>query len=164
MEIAEAKINIIELRNQLAQIETEYDGYKKIYLENKKMMDLCENRKKDISNDINRLTKIIETENMFESVQEVEGFETLSQKELLAISIGMDKRDYRKYGNYPRYKDLEQLIKEVINFKIMYPGWILDRVVSCGQYDTLPPETFYRYTFKTPQGHSWSHGGIQILS
>ncbi len=104
---------------------------------------------------------------MFDSFQGIEGFETLLQKELLAISNGMDKRDYRdfvrKEFNFPRFKDLEQLIKDVINFKKLYPGWILDRAESGGQYDTMPPKTFYRYTFKTPQGHYWSHGGIHIL-
>ena len=165
MNTAEAKTKIIELRAELVQVETELKELNKIYVQHRKNVNLCDSRKKDLSNKIITLEDIIATENMFEAVKGLDGFETLSQKELVAISNGMDKRDYRKYVtgvNFPRFKDLEQLINEVIGFKKLYPGWILDRVVSCGQYDTLPPKTFYRYTFKTPQGHSWSHGGIEL--
>ncbi len=76
--------------------------------------------------------------------------------ELVAISNGMDKTDYRKHGNYPRWYDLETLVKDVIAFKNLYPGRILVSLSRVGQYDTLPPETFYRYTYKSPHGHYMS--------
>jgi hypothetical protein len=105
----------------------------------------------------------VETENMFEEVKDVEGFVTLSQSELVAISNGMDKTDYRQYGKYPRWFDLERLVKHVIQFKKHYPGWVLDRVNKSGQYDTLPPQSFYKFTYNTPLGHYMSYGGIEPL-
>jgi hypothetical protein len=164
MEFAEAKTKIFELRAELAQNEAEYKELNKIYAETRKKMNSYVNRKHDLSKEIKKLEEIIEAENVFESVQGTEGFDTLLQEELVAISNGMDKTDYRKNGNYPRWYDLERLVKEVINFKKLYPGWILDCVVRGGQYDTLPPQTFYRYTYKTPHGHYMTMGGIEHLS
>jgi hypothetical protein len=76
----------------------------------------------------------------------------------------MDKTDYRKNGNYPRWYDLERLVNEVIVFKKLYPGWILESLARGGQYDTLPPQTFYRYTYKSPHGHYMSMGGIERIN
>ena len=70
----------------------------------------------------------------------------------------MNKTDYRKHGDYPRFYDLETLIKHVIEFKKQYPGWVLESVEKTGQYDTLPPQTFYKFTYKTPLGHYMSFG------
>ena len=117
------------------------------------------------------MKEIIETENVFESVQNIEGFDTLLQEELVVISNGMDKTDYMKMDlvrarskeSIPRWIDLERLVKEVIGFKKLYPGWILQRLVSGGQYDTLPPQTFYKFTYKTPQGHFMTFGGIELI-
>jgi hypothetical protein len=110
------------------------------------------------------LEDIIESENVFESVQTVEGFDTLLKSELVVISNGMDKTDYRKHGNYPRWYDLERLVKEVIYFKKLYPGWILDHLARGGQYDTLPPQTFYRYTYKSQHGLVELYDFIEHLS
>jgi hypothetical protein len=164
MEISEAKNNIINLKTELIQVEDELKELNKIYMQYRKKINLCENRKKELSKEIKKLIEIIETENVFETVQNIEGLDTLLQEELVAISKGMDKTDYRKYGNYPRWYDLERLVNQVILFKRLYPGWILESLASGGQYDTLPPQTFYRYTFKTPQGHYWSMGGIERLN
>jgi hypothetical protein len=166
MEIAEAKTKIIELRAELAQNETEHKELKKIYVEHRKKVNLCENKQKELLKEIKKLEEIIETENIFETVENIEGFDTLLQEELVAISNGMDRTNYRKIckeSNYPRWYDLERLVKQVILFKKLYPGWILDSLAKRGQVDILPPETFYKYTFKTPQGHYWSMGGIEIL-
>ena len=164
MEFAEAKTKIVELRSELIQVDAELKELNKIYMEHRKKVTLCENKKKELSKEIKKLEDIIEAENVFESVQGVEGFETLLKEELVAILNGMDKTDYRKYGNYPRWYDLERLVKQVIEFKKLYPGWILERLGSGGQYDTLPPQTFYRYSYKTPQGHYMTFGGIEVLS
>ena len=127
-------------------------------------MNFCESRKKELSKEIKKLEEIIEAENVFESVENMEGFDTLLQEELVAISNGMDKTDYRKNGNYPRWYDLERLVNEVIVFKKLYPGWILESLARGGQYDTLPPQTFYRYTYKSPHGHYMSMGGIERIN
>ena len=49
-------------------------------------------------------------------------------------------------------------------FKKLYPDWILESLTRGGQYDTLPPQTFYRYTYKTPHGHYMSMGGIERIN
>ena len=95
---------------------------------------------------------------MFEEVKDVEGFVTLSQSELVAISNGMDKTDYRQYGKYHRWIDLEILVKGVIEFKKQYPGWILEEVNKVAQYDNLPPKSFYKFKYNTPLGHSMTFG------
>ena len=164
MEFAEAKNEIVRVREELSQVENQLKELNKIYMENRKKVTSCENRKKELSKEIKKLEDIIESENAFESVQNVEGFDTLLKSELVVISNGMDKTDYRKHGNYPRWYDLERLVKEVIYFKKLYPGWILDHLARGGQYDTLPPQTFYRYTYKTPHGHYMNIGGIERLS
>ena len=172
MEFAEAKTKMVELRAELAQNEAEYKELNKIYMEHRKKVTSCENRKKELSKQIKKLEEIIEAENVFESVENIEGFDTLIQEELVAISNGMDKTDYSKMDlvrarskeSIPRWIDLERLVKEVIGFKKLYPGWILESLTRGGQYDTLPPQTFYRYTYKTPQGHYMNMGGIEHLS
>jgi hypothetical protein len=164
MEFAEAKTKIVELRSELIQVDAELKEFTKIYMEHRKKVTFRENRKKELSKEIKRLEDIIETENVFESVENIEGFDTLLQEELVSISNGMDKTDYRKNGNYPRWYDLERLVKELIAFKKMYPGWVLDRLASGGQYDTMPPQTFYRYTYKTPHGHYMTMGGIERIN
>ncbi len=164
MEFAEAKNEIVRVREELSQVENQLKELNKIYMENRKKVTSCENRKKELSKEIKKLEDVIESENVFESVQNIEGFDTLLQEELVAISNGMDKTDYRKNGNYPRWYDLERLVKEVIAFKKLYPGWILESLTRGGQYDTLPPQTFYRYTYKTPHGHYMSMGGIERIN
>jgi hypothetical protein len=172
MEIAEAKKNeIIRLKAELAENEAECKDLNKIYRENQIKMNLSVSRKKELSKEIKKLEEIVEAENVFESVQGVEGFETLLQEELVAISNGMNKTDYSKMDlviarskeSIPRWIDLEKLVKEVIAFKKLYPGWILESLIRGGQYDTLPPQTFYKYTYKSPHGHYMSMGGIERI-
>jgi septal ring factor EnvC (AmiA/AmiB activator) len=172
MEFAEAKNEIVRVREELRQVENQLKELNKIYMENRKKVTSCENRKKESSKEIKKLEDVIESENVFESVQNIEGFDTLLQEELVAISNGMNKTDYSKMDlvrarskeSIPRWIDLERLVKEVIAFKKLYPGWILEFLSSGGQYDTLPPQTFYRYTYKTPHGHYMSMGGIEHVN
>lgn len=172
MEFAEAKNEIIRVREELTQVETQIKELNKIYMEHRKKVNLCENRKRELSKEIKKLEQIIEAENVFESVQGTEGFETLLKSELVAISNGMDKTDYSKMDlvkarskePVPRWYDLERLVKEVIAFKKLYPGWILEYLAQSGAYDTLPPETFYKYTYKSPHGHYMSMGGIEHIN
>ena len=171
MEFAEAKTKIVELRAELIQVDSELKEFGKIYRESRKKVTSCENKKRELSKEIKKLEEIVEAENVFESVQGVEGFDTLLQEELVAISNGMNKTDYSKMDlviarskeSIPRWIDLEKLVKEVIAFKKLYPGWILESLIRGGQYDTLPPQTFYRYTYKSPHGHYMSMGGIERI-
>jgi hypothetical protein len=41
---------------------------------------------------------------------------------------------------------------------------VLESVKKTGQYDTLPPKSFYKFTYKTPLGHPMSFGRLEILS
>lgn len=163
MEFTEAKNKILKLHIELSEVETEINELNKIYREHLKKVNLCVLRKKQLSQEIKKLEDIIESVNIFDSVRVLDGFDTLIQEELTIISQGMDKTDYRKHGNYPRWYDLERLVKEIIEFKKLYPGWILERLSRGGQYDTLPPQTFYRFTYKTPQGHFMTIGGIECV-
>jgi hypothetical protein len=60
----------------------------------------------------------------------------------------MDKIDYRNYGDYPRWLDLEKICKEVIIMKKRYPNWKLMDLEKSRQTNTLPPESSYYYKFK----------------
>jgi predicted acetyltransferase len=79
MEFAEAKNEIIILKAELAQNEAEYKELNKIYIQHRKKMNLYINRKDELSKEIKKLEEIVETENMFESVKNIEGFDTLLQ-------------------------------------------------------------------------------------
>lgn len=161
MEYAEAKNEIIRVTAELAEVETELKEINKIYKEYQLKKSECENKKKDLSKEIKKLKEIIETENIYELVKNVEGFDTLLSTELVVIFNGMDKTDYRSYGNFPRWNDLERLVNEVIEFKKIYPGWILEHLANGGQIDTLPPRISYCFEYKTPDGRYMTMGGIR---
>lgn len=140
-------------------------------LKSNKIVRLCDSRLKEIDNNLKIITKelkrredIEEAKNMIsEDIKKMEGFELLSEDELSIITAKMNKTDYRKYGNYPRYLDLERICGEVINMKKKYPKWILSDLSRGGQYDTLPPHTFYRYEYKDEYGSHFNLGGITVL-
>ena len=165
MEFLEETNEIEKLTNELKEVDIDYMKYNKQYNELGRLITSCKNRKKGIAFKIKHLEQIIESSNIFASVNTIDGFETLLKDELFAISNGMDKTDYRKYGaNYPRWFDLERIVKDVIKCKTQYPGWILENISKKGQLDTLPPQSFYKFTYKTPQGDNMSCGGIEIVS
>jgi hypothetical protein len=169
MDFVVAKKKLISLEERLAKNEFEYTELNKIYMETHKKINLCENTKIILLKEIKKLEEFIETENIFKSlVQGVEAFDTLTEAELTVISKGMDKSDYRDFVrkdvNPHRLKDLEQLIKNVIEFKKLYPGWILHRMAPSGKYDTLPPKIFYKFTYKSPHGHYMSYDGFELSS
>ena len=171
MNTEEANNEIIRVREEIVQIDTESKEIHKIYREICKKIRLYESRKNDLLKEIKILEEIIETENVFETVKDVEGFDTLLQEELVAISNGIDKTDYSKMDlvrarskeSIPRFYDLKTIVRDVIELKKQYPGWILDSVRKTGQYDTLPPQSFYKFTYKTPLGHYMSFGGLEII-
>lgn len=110
--------------------------------------------KKIILKEIKRREDIEEAKNVInEDIRSIEGFEMLSEDELSIITKNMDRTDYRKYGNCPRFYDLERICKEVIQMKTRYPKWTLKDLSRGGQYDTLPPQIFYRYEYKDEFGN-----------
>ena len=62
-----------------------------------------------------------------------------------------------------RFYDLERICRVVINIKKKYPKWILKKLARKGQYDKLPPHTFYRYEYKDEYECHFYVGEIQIL-
>ena len=122
MNIEEAKTKIENLQKELSTAEDCIRNYKREYSEISKKIRLCENINSDLLKQIKHLETIVESENAVETVKYIEGFDSLSQEELVSISNGMDKTDYRKHNNtLPRFYDLERLIKEVIEIKKQYP-------------------------------------------
>jgi len=109
---------------------------------------------------IKKYKDLINVNNMFKQLESMENFKILNGDELIAISNGIDKNDYTKYGT-ERFHDLDQVINQVISIKTKYSDWVLDELTIQGQYDTLPPKNFYKYIFKTPNGY-FSTGGCYI--
>ena len=112
----------------------------------KELSDI-EDKLKRISQENIRREDIAETKTMIgEKEKNIDGFNLLSEDELSVIAKNMNKTDYRKYGA-PRWLDLENIIKTVVEMKKSYPNFTLTNLDIGGQIDTLPPKTFYRYEF-----------------
>jgi hypothetical protein len=146
---------LIKLNAELEEAENTYKEYYNYYKNVNRTLKLYETKKTSISIKIYELKEMVETSNIFGTLINVEGLDTLTNNELGVISKGMDKTDYRMNKNtHPRFIDLERLVKDVIECKTHYPGWILVRLDRAGQYDTYPPQTFYKFTYKTPEGYN----------
>lgn len=161
--ISDAKTKYNILKEEIKQIDEELTKLQKEYKAIQVNIRTCESKKRELSKETDKLKSVIESEGIFDSVLHIEGFETLLQHELIAIKECMNQTDYRKItkNEYPRWIDLEKIVTEVINFKNQYVGWTLYCMQIAGHYDTLPPVNFYKYTYKTPQGHYMSYGGIE---
>ena len=159
-----------ELASLTNQLNTQLNDLKNKRLELNKMrreadkdFDEKTAKLKQIINEIKRREDLEEAKNIIGTdISSIEGFELLSEDELSVITTKMDRTDYRKYGKYPRYLDLERICKEVINIKKKYPKWTLTSLARGGQYDTLPPHTFYRYEYKDEHGCNFNLGGINV--
>jgi chromosome segregation ATPase len=104
--------------------------------------------------EINRHKEIDESKNIIgEFERNIEGFGLLSEKEVAVITTKMDRTDYRAYGDYPRWIDLERIIKEVIEVKNYYAEWKLTKISKRSKSDTVPPETLYIYEFTDVNGY-----------
>ena len=119
-------------------------------------MYIIEKELSDVEDNLNRILRefkrredISESKTMIgEKEKNIDGFNLLSEDELSVIAKNMNKTDYRKYGvNYPRWLDLETIIKTVVEMKKRYPKFTLTNLDIGGQIDVLPPQTFYRYEF-----------------
>ncbi len=118
-----------------------------MYIIEQELSDV-EDKLKRISQENIRRENIAESKTMIgEKERNIDGFNLLTEDELSVIAKNMNKTDYRKYGQYPRWLDLENIIKTVIDLKNSYPKFTLTNLDIGGQIDTLPPKTFYRYEF-----------------
>ena len=118
-------------------------------------MYIIEQELSDVDDKLNRILQefkrrenIEEAKTMIgEKEKNIDGFDLLSEDELSIIAKNMNKTDYRKHGKYPRWLDLEKIIKTVVEMKKRYPNFTLSNLDIGGQIDSLPPQTFYRYEF-----------------
>jgi hypothetical protein len=92
----------------------------------KELSDI-EDKLKRISQENIRREDIAETKTMIgEKEKNIDGFNLLSEDELSVIAKNMNKTDYRKYGA-PRWLDLENIIKTVVEMKNSYPKFYIDK-------------------------------------
>lgn len=155
--------NIAALTNELNNIDIKLIIDRERMNELKKNIALYESKKTSIIKQI-KLLQEMNIETMFASVNHISDFLLLEKEELIAIRDGIDKIDYRPYGNFPRWIDLKKLVENVIKFKKQYPNHILQQIVKTGQYDTLPPISFYKYTYKTTDGNLVIHSATDRIN
>lgn len=137
-------------------------NYKLIEERSKLSKDICNIEKnfrdnheemRHVSREINRYKEIEESKNIIGDLERnIKGFELLNERELAVITTKMDRTDYRHYGEYPRWIDLERIIKEVIDIKKHYTEWKLTKLSKRSNSDKVPPETFYIYEFTDKYG------------
>ena len=118
-----------------------------LYIIEKELSDI-EDKIKRILQEFKRREYIEDSKTMIgEKEKNINGIDLLSEEELSIIAKNMNKTDYRKHGKYPRWLDLEKIIKTVVEMKKRYPKFTLTNLDIGGQIDSLPPQTFYRYEF-----------------
>jgi hypothetical protein len=138
-----------ELKEKTRFITTERIKAVKIVRDIEKDVKKTDDMLKLILKQIQRNEDIDEAKNTIsEYIKNIEGIELLNGDELLLITHKMDRTDYRNYGDYPRWIDLEKICKEVIGMKKRYPNWILMDLEKSRQTNTMPPQCYYYYKFK----------------
>jgi uncharacterized protein YhaN len=159
MNVAEAKIKIEQLNIKITENNYTQNLLNREYIEIRKKMRLNEDLKKELLTNIKNLKNIIESENIFDGVKELEDFNTLTQDELIVIfkSKGMNRIVLPTHVK-ERWIDLSILVKKVIELKKQYPEWILNDIDFAGYYDTIPQRYYYKFTYKTQYGHNVSIG------
>jgi hypothetical protein len=154
-----------ELTAQLSDLSVKKQNLKMTHILLQKNFDEIDKNIKLILKEIKRREDNEETKNIIgEDINSIEGFELLSEDELSIITKNMDRTDYRKYGVPVRFYDLERICREVISMKKKYPKWILTKLLRGGQYDRLPPHTFYSYEYKDEDLCRFTLGGIKLIS
>ena len=108
---------------------------------------LNETKYKELVNKISYYEDLINTKETFLCISP-DKIKMFSEDELTAITKGMDKKDYRKLINGPRWFSLEKIMDDVIKVKQKYPEWGLKEVIKIGHIDGLPPIMNYNYTFE----------------
>jgi hypothetical protein len=95
----------------------------------------------------------------YQDIQNIPNFDLLTKDDLFKISGAIDKRDYnlKSDGKYPRFIDLENVVKYIIQVKHTYPLWELTNIDKYGKIDTYPPKNCYKYNFLTPEGLLFSN-------
>ena len=153
------------VNTQLKELDDEKKNQQKQLRILQKSIDDCVAQSNKLNAEIKRRKDIEDLESFIhtDNISSITGFATLTPDELLIITKNMDKTDYRKYGaTFPRFYDLERICKEVIELKQKYITWTLKGLKRGGQYDTMPPQTFYRYIYKDDNGFYFTIGGLLV--
>jgi hypothetical protein len=156
---------ILDLQSEIDVLKIEDNNNKKEqlkrYTEKKRVeKELIEKRK---------LLQIYEIKNsittvFYEDIQNIPNFDLLTKDDLFKISNAIDKKDYNVNSDakYPRFIDLENVVKYIIQVKQIYPLWELNYINKFGKIDTYPPKNCYTYHFTTPEGLIFSNVNNQL--
>ncbi len=151
-----------QIKIQLDQAIDEFNlnsiAYKEVFFkirELNKQLAECEAKSKKLEKIIQDYKDIIDYGNL----DSTPGYSELTQQEQNLIVTGMDKKYYTQYGSIvPRFCDLEQLVQQVLDFKVKYPGWVLQSIIKSGfdtTIDTIPPKNYYKFTYLSPHGDNF---------
>lgn len=151
--MAEIKKQIEDLTAELLLNESEKNVLYKHYFVIQNNIQLNESKHKELTKKINHHQDVINYQNMFLSISP-EILQLFLEDELIEITKGMDKIDYTKFGDYPRWIDLDKIIQQAVEVKQKYPEWKLTKVNKVGHIDSLPPKTFYEYSYETPEKYN----------
>lgn len=144
------------------ELEKEKDDKMRIIRLINKQLNIVNNNINMVSKQIDFCQASEDAKNIIdEYISNIENFDLLNEEELKIITSKMDKTDYRKLGDYPRWLDLENIIKYVIDIKQKYTKWTLTNLSKVGHFDRLPPKTFYNYEFKDENEMYFNIGGIK---
>jgi hypothetical protein len=131
-----------------ATLHTEKTKLEKDTLFINKKIKYVDDNLTNILKEILRHKDIEESKHMInDKIKSIDDFELLSEREIAVITTKMDKTDYRHYGKYPRWLDLERIIKEIIDIKKRYPAWTLKKMAKEGEDYAIPPKNVYIYEF-----------------
>jgi hypothetical protein len=138
-----------ELKEKSRFLTTERIKAVKIVRDIEKDVKKTDDDLKNILKEIQHHEAIDESKNMIsEDIKNIENFNLLNGNEILLITNKMDRIDYRKYGDYPRWIDLEKICKEVIEIKKYYPNWTLMDLEKSREMSKEPTQSYYYYKFK----------------
>jgi hypothetical protein len=115
---------------------------------------------KDIQKNQDRVIEIKLFKN--DIIRSIPGLELVSLDSLRIIEKSVDAYDYIQMG-VPKYIYFEKIIKTIINIKLKYPTWKLNKLKKGAMYNTIQPEVLYEYEFKTGDGMMFTYFEIIVI-
>lgn len=114
------------------------------------LYDTNEMNRRRIHNEIAKFKELEHSEAILKQISEIENNNVLSESDKQLIIVKADKTIYTTdQFTFPRYIDLVQLTKFIINAKLKYPNWTLTKITRYGQLESYPPQSLFKLTFKT---------------
>jgi hypothetical protein len=95
-------------------------------------------------------------------IRSIPGLELVSLDSLRIIEKSVDAYDYIQMG-VPKYIYFEKIIKTIINIKLKFPTWKLNKLTKGAMYNTIQPEVLYEYEFKTGDGMMFTYWEIIVI-